>query len=469
MAIWLCGSKYLLELIMAENTLTQDIWNIATSLSQDAQNAAREKCKEKSFDENKGIVSLTESFSNMSQVRDLLIDAVDKQKINQLPLTIQNSIKVRLESTSKLLTNLVEGTDSVEALVKSIEELYSLIWQSGLQNLSDEFLGYQTKLNQLKVLEVKSNELVSTLEVGKKITERLPGIEKQITDVLKNGTDATGKVEADLVATNKLVAEIITAHKDASDSLTKINENVSVSGEVLTEINRINSEVAAIGPKIEEFYQKVKDYEKQIEDNKKEVSEIIVNNNKSTSDLINELKVLKNQIKDQIQEATGFKLFGSFQERKRSIVLSKLLWGAGVFLTLALVAWLTYVLSELTQNPKYLIGTGFYIKLSIYLPLFFSIIFCTKNYSHERTLEEEYAFKANISVSLIPFQELVDKIGTDKTKASEFLISAINNVFSSPTDKVFHKSSEKNPLDKSFQKMMLALKEVSAIAKNLKS
>ncbi len=71
-----------------------------------------------------------------------------------------------------------------------------------------------------------------------------------------------------------------------------------------------------------------------------------------------------------------------------------------------------------------------------------AITFCTIQYSRERRLEEEYAFKASISVSLTPYRELVlsilEKDATvDKGKYTDFVIDSVKNVFTSPTDRVF--------------------------------
>jgi hypothetical protein len=103
------------------------------------------------------------------------------------------------------------------------------------------------------------------------------------------------------------------------------------------------------------------------------------------------------------------------------------------------------------------------MKLSFSVPIIFAISFCTVQYSRERRLEEEYAFKSNISISLNPYQELVSKL-VDKKVAGEqekytaFLIESVNKVFTSPTDKVFdshHKDSDK------------ALKQVTSMVKTV--
>lgn len=62
-------------------------------------------------------------------------------------------------------------------------------------------------------------------------------------------------------------------------------------------------------------------------------------------------------------------------------------------------------------------------------------------YSHERKLEEEYAFKSNISISLVPYKELIEKVminePQEKVKFTAFLIEAVDRVFTPPIDRVF--------------------------------
>lgn len=88
------------------------------------------------------------------------------------------------------------------------------------------------------------------------------------------------------------------------------------------------------------------------------------------------------------------------------------------------------------------------IQLSLTIQLGFAITFCTVQYSRERRLEEEYAFKSSISVSLNPYRDLVHSIlekngNVDQNKYTDFVIDSVRNVFTPPTDKVF--DTEKKP------------------------
>ena len=89
-------------------------------------------------------------------------------------------------------------------------------------------------------------------------------------------------------------------------------------------------------------------------------------------------------------------------------------------------------------------NAGFFLKLSISLPIIYTIAFCNLQYSRDRALEEEYAFKSNISISLASYERLVRRVlDTDKpqevSKYTAFLIGYVNQVFTPPTA---HKTAE---------------------------
>jgi hypothetical protein len=132
-----------------------DLRRIVTTLSDDAQNAAVRKCQELGFDPNKGRISLEETLINLSQARDILLDAIDKGKLTQLPLKLQYALLSQSEKAAQALTALVNGTDAVINLEDAVEELTASIWQFNLHNLSDQVLGFHNKMNQLKSLETR--------------------------------------------------------------------------------------------------------------------------------------------------------------------------------------------------------------------------------------------------------------------------------------------------------------------------
>ena len=85
--------------------------------------------------------------------------------------------------------------------------------------------------------------------------------------------------------------------------------------------------------------------------------------------------------------------------------------------------------------------------------------FAQFNIPVKESWKKEYAFKSNISISLIPYQELVAKLvdsntPTEKDKYTAFIIDSINKVFTSPTDKIFQDEvKQKGLTDKAIKQL----------------
>jgi hypothetical protein len=66
---------------------------------------------------------LEETLINLSQARDILLDAIDQGKLTQLPLKLQYALLSESEKAAQALTALVKGTDAVINLEDAVEEL----------------------------------------------------------------------------------------------------------------------------------------------------------------------------------------------------------------------------------------------------------------------------------------------------------------------------------------------------------
>ena len=148
----------------AKEDFLSQIWTLSTTLTVEAMAAATKKAEELQFNQNRGIVSLRESFINLSSACGVIEDAIKKQKLVQLPITVQREILANLQHISRSLQGLTAGTDEIVNLVNSIETLNTDIWKYGLHNLSDQVLGHQAKLNQIKVQEVHLSKAIAELQ-----------------------------------------------------------------------------------------------------------------------------------------------------------------------------------------------------------------------------------------------------------------------------------------------------------------
>ena len=426
----------------AKTSPSETIWTLASSLTEEVQESARSKVKELGFKGEGAIVGFNETLVNLSQLRDLVMDLIEKEKFNQIPISIQAILQTRFETITKLLSDFSSGTDNVVALAKSVEDLYALVWQYGLHKITDKLVGYEKKMTQLKNLELETLSLRGTLREGLETKGALDKLTSAIESTSTTATETLKSIQGQETTAKSTVQEIARANADAIVKLAAINENRTQIQDALSKVETNKSSVQNITEAIQAFHKQIADNKKILDELKINAETAVAGNEVATKALLADLNAQREQITEQLQKATGVSLFKSFHARKQAIVKSKWIWASGVIVALIGVGWLTWHLAKEAVT----LGTGggmkggidklFYIKLTIYAPLAYIIYFCTKNYGHERRLEEEYAFKSNISLSLTAYKELVEK-GIENEKYADFLVATIGNIFSSPTDKVF--------------------------------
>lgn len=441
--------------------MIERLWELLTTITPESQNNVMQKCTEYGFNVNRSEVSLDESFINLNASALLLRDLIEKQKLIQLPITIQKSLITAFQNIISSQNSIVAGSDAVENLANQIESLNTQIWQYGLHNLSEEVLGYQTKLNQIKQLEVEIGQLRKELQAGVKSKEKLDKIIEDISELVGSVTSNKTDAEATLNQVKQLLQEASANAQNVAAFFAQAQQNETAITQLHATASKSSAEINALETKATDFFANVNEYTMRVDVLTEKAEENVESNNTKTKNLIDELTKLEIQIKDQLEKATGYSLFHSFQTRKDLMVKSKnfWLWVLTVLLVVAVAlgGWLVYTMTGKSLGD---LGVAFYLKLSLTLPLLFAISFSTIQYSRERRLEEEYAFKSNISISLIPYQELVEKLvdendAEQRKEYANFIISTINKIFTSPTDDIFKdKKSHKGMIDEKSIKLI---------------
>ncbi len=182
-----------------------DLRRIVTTLSDDAQNAAVRKSQELGFDTNKGRISSEETLINLSQARDILLDAIDKGKLTQLPLKLQYALLSQSEKAAQALTALVNGTDAVINLEDAVEELTASIWQFNLHNLSDQVLGFHNKMNQLKSLETRIRQVSREAGELASIQAKAGSLLEHISEIAGSATTQRTTLQSSIEAVEGIV------------------------------------------------------------------------------------------------------------------------------------------------------------------------------------------------------------------------------------------------------------------------
>jgi hypothetical protein len=260
-----------------QKILLEQIWSISTTLTEEAMAAGSKKAKEAAFDVNRGFVPLPESFINLSASRAILEDAIEKQKLVQLPITVQKEILASLQVISKSLLALAGGADEIVNLTNAVEVLNTSIWKYGLHNLSDQVLGYQKKLNQLKNQELQISKLMTQLELAK-VAAAGAGDAALETEQSKVG--AAGLLEQ----IKQITASSVSALEEIRDAGTKsaalfatIQQNDKQSGELAASTKIANNELLAMDASIKDFYIEIDEYRRKITQTSGDASKLITN------------------------------------------------------------------------------------------------------------------------------------------------------------------------------------------------
>ena len=78
---------------------------VLSTITEETQSLVIKKSEESGFDINRGDIPLTESFQNLNDSKDILEDALEKDKLSQLPLSVQKRILSHLESANLFMTS----------------------------------------------------------------------------------------------------------------------------------------------------------------------------------------------------------------------------------------------------------------------------------------------------------------------------------------------------------------------------
>ena len=152
------------------------------------------------------------------------------------------------------------------------------------------------------------------------------------------------------------------------------------------------------------------------------------------TDTMSRIKNLENEIKSLISPAVAGSLSKSFSNRKIFIFRTRLVFLIMTIVSLCLVSWYTITTVQQIffdfsiENLDKLSMAYTIFRIFTLFPLYLIIGFLYKQYSRERTVEENYAHKETIATIIKTYGELI----TDQKVKDELLQNASKVIVSSP-------------------------------------
>ncbi|WP_311329823.1 hypothetical protein [Capnocytophaga sputigena] len=247
---------------------------------------------------------------------------------------------------------------------------------------------------------------------------------------------------------NKL-AESNDCYKTIKQKSKTATENDATIRSYLESSQANKNTIETLKTNITNLEQKISD---NIEDYRKRFEEVITQNARSLS-LIKEAEELQSEIlsqRDTVENLIGAAADGSlgthFKERKNQIQMNVITFTVLVIASLVFTAgWVLFIFKDFDSNSSDWVH--FVINVLRTLPAWFLVWWLIDRYTKERKLQEEYAFKSAIAMTMREHSKLLkntDSGDIDKRDSQQImLLKALENIYRSPD---INQNKEKNNL-----------------------
>lgn len=347
---------------------------------------------------------------------------------NFLSFTERTWIFNTLNQLNSYIINLKAGHNNTSQFIQLVQSLQDIINKSWLNFKVKWYPNYQEKLKQINYLKNRYEEILRKLEKWEELRLKIEDILTKVSDTEISINKTSDKVDA---YSEKLVS--------LESDIDKRYEDIKVLNKNIVEYD---SDTKNTKNSIAEFFTDIDKYKKDISDTTTLIWNNIKLNNDKTNKIIEENENLQIKIKDILWASVWTNLYKSFNEKSKWMLAQSVLW----LIILGLSIWFlvdswTYIFENLKtffENWKLTdIKLTFYLRLTLIFPSLYAVYFASSEFKTTNKLKEEYDFKSAVAVWLHYFKELVEDSKDSEDK--KFLIDAIKQIFSSPTEKVFWK------------------------------
>lgn len=355
------------------------------------------------------------------------------------------------------LINILSYLESPTNLYSYIEDLKIILRTYNIRNFSENLIQFEEEIDEIKKLRIELEEVLSeSNELEEKITEKSDEIvklydeaEEKLDDIQKKFKDIKDELES-----------VSRKTKDAQSLNEELEEIKETADSHLTDITDFRTKSESNQKLIDNFATKIQDRDKRLT----ELEQKIIENDKALSKYEEERKALLKEAEALIESAktalnykTAEGLSASFSEQYKNSngFWASAGWILGAFfcllITLALGIWFLQNISE--DNKWYFIVGRF---LLLPMPII-GAIFCANQYTKQKNITEDYAYKTVIAKSIVGFSEQLKKNSTDNSEYITYIAKALEEIHKDPLRAREHNSS-KVKLDKiQFDKLVETL------------
>ena len=399
--------------------------------------------------------TVSQDLELLEELRGVLLDRWKLDEYASVPGPIRDNLMGSVRRVKARITEYGNGQTGPQELQNEVDQLHVLLWQNNVLSLDPGEERFASKNRQLERLKDKGRRINRELRGGLSVKQQLRKALEEVDGIKAGAEAAQATSTAALGEIQSAQASAVDSQNRASGSAEEAARLEATSSESANRTKATENEIGALKEKVRLFFDDIEKNEKRLEDLQTDSDKRIGDLEERSRTLVNRNTDLEQRVELQLQKATGASLFHAFQQRRGELTKAKWIWAViSVGALVLTVVWSIYLATSAGS-----LDTAFFVRLGGTLPVLALVVFCLSQYGRERRAEEEYAFKSALSLSLVPYKDLIEELEVEGTDAeyAKFLTSTIGQIYTAPR---LTRESGRSAGDRSVLKTMEAVNDL---------
>jgi len=372
--------------------------------------------EQENYSTENGGTTLNEAVADFKQISDMIDTAIEEDIISTFGRGQQNTIRKRLVNVRKQANNIenqnTRRNNPGNDFINSVDKLRSYaIGELSLDLRVGNHLDFSEQLRELREIREEHQKTLQNLEQAEETHKQIKTFHEEIENQ------------------KTTIDEIITSSEELQDDLEQIKTDVSNTQQ------DVENEAQTVNERYEEVLKKtdqINDYEERLKTSLLEVED----RSEQLDEQQDDINDLSDQISDLLNGAIAASLDRNFTDQKEELESSVKFWKWSTFVAIGvLIGFAVYIFQDITQVSEF--GVGTVSRMTLLIPALIGVWFTSKNYSRQRKLMEQYAFKATLAQTLEPSRDVLESQltsdGSDEQLA-KFMVTSMGQIFQNPSE-----------------------------------
>lgn len=332
------------------------------------------------------------------------------------------------------LTKLETYLESPQSFIPQFEALKILLRSYNVRSFSERQIEFENEIEETRKIKLQlQQELVEVKSIRSEIDTNTSTIDEYIEKTTNQIDETNSQLEEIIRKKEELVQ-----HSQSLEVLNTELESVKErANENLEDINSSMNESKSNEKLITSFANKVQERDKrldELEQNIQENNNALIEYDKERKDLLNKANQLIESAKKALNYKTAEGISASFQEQ---YVKAENKWIIAGWITSSIICLLgtiglgIWILQTAPDQIGLLVG-----RISL-LPLpIIGAVFCANQYTKQKNIIEDYAYKMVLSKAIVGFSEQLKKNGTETNEEYvHYIKTALEEIHKDPLRK----------------------------------